>query len=326
MDLNDCITKIQFFLEKNPLIILGSGSSAAYGLPTMTNLSQMLIEHKTDFNLSDNVVSDFFKNLNSGMDLETAMALADQLSDKDKKAIKMLVWDTINKSEKSFVSSSLTNDFDNFSLVNLIQKIVAPTPHKADIITTNYDRLTEYAADIAGTSIVTGFEGSYIKKMEMPTVGFFTKRIKARERTISIWKVHGSMDWFLSPSGQQCAITSCSEVPKDFSPNIVPPGNDKYQLTHHEPYRSIMAQADTAIVNAQCFLAIGYGFNDEHIQPKIIEEIKKGKPIVAITKKATQACKNVLTKSGIQNYMIIEEHDNRKTHIITANCEEIYDE
>lgn len=326
MDLNDCIIKIQLFLEKNPLIILGSGASAAYGLPTMTNLAEKLIEHKADFNQSDEAVIDFFANISSGMDLETAMGMAYQLDPEDKKRIKMIVWETINKSEKTFLNNALINNFSGFSLIGLIKKIVAPTPHKATIITTNYDRLAEYAADLAGVSIVTGFEGSYIKNMEMPGSSLYTKRIKARERMISIWKVHGSMDWFLSPSGQQYAITGCLDVPTNYSPNIVVPGNDKYQVTHHEPYRSIMAQADNAIINAQCFLAIGYGFNDDHIQPKIIEEIKKGKPIVAITKKATQACKQVLTQSDVQNFMIIDEGDYNKTHIITKDSEETYDE
>lgn len=326
MDLNDCITKVQLLLEKNPLVILGSGASAAYGLPTMGNLAQKLIEHRDDFSQSDEAVIDFFTNISAGIDLETAMGMAYQLSAEDKKKIKMIVWDTINKSEKSFFINGLKNNFSGFSLVSLIQKIVAPTPHKADIITTNYDRLAEYAADLAGVSIVTGFEGSYIKKIEMPGNGLFSKRIKARERAVSIWKVHGSLDWFLSPSGQQCAIVGCSDVPTDYSPNIVAPGNDKYQVTHHDPYRSVMAQADNAIINAQCFLAIGYGFNDEHIQPKIIEEIKKGKPIVVVTKSATQACKDVLTQNHIQNYIIIDESDDRKTHIVTKDCEETYEE
>lgn len=326
MDLNDCIIKIQLLLEKKPLVILGSGASAAYGLPTMADLAKKLIEHKADFNPSDEAVIDFFTNISSGMDLETAMGMAYQLSPDDKKLIKMIVWDAINQSEKTFLNNGLINNFSGFSLMRLIQKIVEPTPHKADIITTNYDRLVEYAADLAGVSIVTGFEGSYIKNMEIPGNSLYTKRIKARERMISIWKVHGSLDWFLSPFGQQYAITNCLDVPKDYSPNIVAPGNDKYQVTHHDPYRSVMAQADNAIINAQCFLAIGYGFNDEHIQPKIIEEIKKGKPIVTITKKATQACKNVLMQSGVQNFMIIDEETHNRTHVITKDCEETYDE
>ena len=107
MDLNDCIIKIQLFLEKNPLIILGSGASAAYGLPTMTNLAEKLIEHKADFNQSDEAVIDFFANISSGMDLETAMGMAYQLDPEDKKRIKMIVWETINKSEKTFLNKSV---------------------------------------------------------------------------------------------------------------------------------------------------------------------------------------------------------------------------
>lgn len=40
MGLKGCFQQIQGFLENNPLIVLGSGSSAAYGLPLMGELSK----------------------------------------------------------------------------------------------------------------------------------------------------------------------------------------------------------------------------------------------------------------------------------------------
>lgn len=325
MDLNSCILQIQSYLEKSPLVILGSGSSAAYGLPTMSELCDELLAHADDFDPNDETVKDFFFNLRSGLGLETAVGMAYQLGIKEKELIRKIVWQKVNNSNNAFFMKAISTDFADFSLISLLQKILAPSPNKADIITTNYDKLAEYAADWIGASVITGYEGTYYRKMEIPSQHLTSKRIKARERLVSIWKVHGSLDWFLSPSGKQCALPECITFPNEYIPNIVPPGNDKFQTTHQDPYRTIMTQADNAIVNAQCYLAIGYGFNDEHIQPKIIEEIKKGKPIVVITKKATDACKNVLAQSDVQKYMIIEE-DNNQTLVTSKDWYATYDE
>lgn len=67
---------------------------------------------------------------------------------------------------------------------------------QAVVVTTNYDRLPDYAADGIEASSVTGFEGAYIKKLELPNSSITTKRVRARERVVEIWKVHGSLDWF----------------------------------------------------------------------------------------------------------------------------------
>lgn len=325
MDLNSCILCIQDYLKDVPLVVLGSGASAAYGLPTMSDLSKELIRNVDQFDQNDPVIEDFFTNIRNGVDLESAIEAAYQLNDEDNKLIRKIIWNYINLKDKMFFENGLQNDFATFSLVSLINKIITPTPYKADIITTNYDRLAEYAADIAGVTVVTGFEGSYLKKMEIPTQNIISRRLRVRERVVSIWKVHGSLDWFLSRTGVTCSLPSHTNIPEEYYPYIVPPGKNKYHDTHQDPYRSIIAQADSAITNSKCFLIVGYGFNDDHIQPKIIEEIKKGKPIVIITKKATESCKNILTKSSAKKFLIIEESEG-KTHVIANGWEEYFDE
>ncbi|MDE5562516.1 MAG: SIR2 family protein [Clostridiales bacterium] len=325
MDLNNCVTMIQTYLSDVPLVVLGSGNSASYGLPTMTDLSNEIIRHEGDFDQSDEVVKDFFDNIRRGLDLETAIGMGFQLNSEDINLIREIIWNYINKRDLDFFERGLKTDFIEFSLVDLIKKIISPTPYKANIITTNYDRLAEYAADIAGASIVTGFEGSYFRKMELPSESIKNKRIKARERTVAIWKVHGSLDWFLSPNGSQCDLPRSMTIPDTFIPHIVPPGNNKYYETHQDPYRSVISQADSAIANAKSFLVVGYGFNDSHIQPKIIEEIKKGTPIVVITKTFTSQCKELFSQSNIPKYILIEERDG-KTHVLTKDWEADYED
>lgn len=65
------------------------------------------------------------------------------------------------------------------------------------------------------------------------------------------------------------------KFPTGYTPLIVPPGKEKYSTTHEEPYRTIIEEADKEFKRAGSFLCIGYGFNDSHIQPKLISANKK---------------------------------------------------
>lgn len=71
--------QIQKLLENSPLIILGSGSSADYGLPLMGELSDKLKKHSAEFNATEFAL--LTANL-ATMNLEKAIDKA-TLSEKD---------------------------------------------------------------------------------------------------------------------------------------------------------------------------------------------------------------------------------------------------
>lgn len=135
------------------------------------------------------------------------------------------------------------------------------------------------------------------------------KRIAARERVVKILKVHGSLDWFMAEDGSIISFPLQEKIPTGYTPLIVPPGKEKYSTTHEEPYRTIIEEADKEFKRAGSFLCIGYGFNDSHIQPKLISQIKSGgKPIVVITKKATDECLRLVTDTNVKKYLILEDN------------------
>ena len=314
MEFDSCVSQMQSFLSDTPLIVLGSGMSASFGLPTMQALAEEICNHKNDFS-GDETILDFFENIKSGIDLETALSLDSQMLLSDKNIIRKIVWEYINTADRGYFDRLLRNQFDGFSLIPLFKKLLDPTPHIIDVITTNYDRLAEYASDYVKANTVTGYEGTYYKTMELLESQTVLKRIRARERTINIWKVHGSLDWFLAPTGELCAFPRQGTIPSSFYPNIVPPGHDKYQITHFDPYRIIMSKADNAIDKAKCYLIIGYGFNDEHIQPKLLAQINKGKPVVILVKKMTEACKKHIVDANVKKYLVLEQKDDTHTKV-----------
>lgn len=310
---------LQGYLENSPLIVLGSGASMPYGLPSMGGLAEEI--RKSDIAISDPNYSAFCAAVgNSGLEgaIDAVNLLPETLQE-----IRRVVWKTVNEKDRLYFNQHLIDPPK--ALVELIKKVLAPTPNKAAIVTTNYDRLAEYAADGVGATTVTGFEGSLIRKLELPSTPLKTKRTRARERIVDIWKVHGSLDWFVARDGTIVAFPLTQTIPSDFQPLIVPPGKEKYSSTHDEPYRTIIAEADKAFVQAGAYLCVGYGFNDEHIQPKLLAQISKGKPIVILARTMTPACKKHIVEAGINKYLIFERSDSTHTKVYGNGWEETYE-
>lgn len=303
---------IQEYLSDSPLVVLGSGASVPYGLPTMIGLASELREDAVLQNEKNS--TKLFSDMDS-LGLEAAIDNS-LLSENAKNQIRILTWDCINK--KDLVLFGDENLVDKMqSLVQLIKKIITTSPNQFTVVTTNYDRLSEYAADLYGASTVTGFEGNFLRKFDGFSDSINNKRIAARERVVKILKVHGSLDWFKAEDDSIISFPLQEKIPTGYTPLIVPPGREKYSTTHEEPYRTIIEEADKEFKRAGSFLCIGYGFNDSHIQPKLISQIKSGgKPIVVITKKATDECIRLVADTNVKKYLILEDNGSG-TRVIT---------
>jgi hypothetical protein len=303
MEFEQCIIKIQKYMTKPPLIILGSGASAPYKLPLMDDLKKLITSNKL---LKSHNYTKLKNNLET-MNLELAMDKTN-LSEEQNIQIRKIVWEYVNMKDFDFFSKLITERIE-FPLAKLIKIVLQTTPNIATIITTNYDRLAEYAADLIEATIVTGFEGNVIRQMKIPSNSVINKRIKVRERVVNIWKVHGSLDWFENISDETSKVISypmTKKLPLNHNPLIIPPGKDKYSFTHREPFRDIITQADSAFSNAESFICIGYGFNDDHIQQKLINQIKSNKPIVVLCHKATEACQRNVISPDVKCYFVVE--------------------
>ena len=320
MEYKDCLQQVQKYLEHSPLIILGSGASIDYGLPSMNMLSEEIKKQGGKFEPKE--FSVLCKNIDS-MNLEEAIDKT-PLSDTSIDVLRRIIWKYINDLDLTFFKK-LSQDKSNFALVDLLKIIIQSASNTATVVTTNYDRLVEYAADLIEASIITGFEGNLIRKMEFPNPILQRRRVMSRERVVNILKVHGSLDWFSKDDGSIVSFPLSIEIPPNHNPLIIPPCKGKYSLTHAEPYRDVIAQADLAFSKAGSFLCIGYGFNDDHIQPKLIGQIKSGKPVVVLCQKSTEACKQNVVSADVKKYVIMEFSSNGKTLVSGNDYNEIYD-
>lgn len=307
MDMEQLAKKIQKYLEKIPLIILGSGATIPYGLPSMQDLSDFIL---SNINSKDVEWLSFETKLQRGIDLETALNQVNLSEDLIKQII-FNTWKLINSEDKKCFKT-IVKHTNGIQL--LLNRLLQSHPKEVIVVTTNYDRVVEYSADKIDAFVITGFWGKYIGGFKSPYNPF-----KSNEKTIELIKVHGSIDWFMNEDNIPIVLNShLDEIPKDWSPLIVTPGYYKYQETHKDPYRTLISISDEQIKKAYCYLCIGYGFNDDHIQPKLLQEIQNGKPIVVVTKTLSRNGETLIKKNA-KKFIILEKGtESSKTKISSS--------
>ncbi|WP_409313931.1 SIR2 family protein [Pseudomonas putida] len=304
----------QDFYGKAPVIILGSGASAAHGMSGMGALAKHLVAETDIFGLSPAELEawgKFCQLLKDKVDLESALHKVDASNTLTARIIKS-TWALINAEDSKIFQDSLQNNA-MFPLSRLLEHMFRTSLKLINIVTTNYDRLAEYACDQGRIHHYTGFTHGYFRQLATAT------EITAPRRA-NIWKVHGSLDWFQSPLDDTVAFSVSQNIPDNYEPQIVTPGAQKYQKTHLEPFRSIINSADTAINEAGSYLCIGYGFNDEHIQPKLMAKCLRQKtPITIITYELSESAKKLILDGKAQNYLAIERGETDDQSIVYSS-------
>lgn len=295
----------QACVQQHPVVILGSGASVPHRIRGMGELATFLV---------DNVSASEGEEADAWMLIRTALENHDGLEEALLKTtappslvrkIVALTWKAIAADDLAVMSRAIQGE-ETFHLSNLIHGMFRSTHMITNIVTPNYDRVAEYAADISGYVHATGFVPGLIRGREGADV-VSIRRGAHPARTVRIWKVHGSLDWFAGPDGQVISLPISTELPEKFEPLIVTPGVSKYERTHDEPFRSAIQGADAALEAAPSFLCVGYGFRDRHIQPKIVERCRqKNVPIVILARTLTDEAKSFLTKNAGQAYLALE--------------------
>jgi len=215
-------------------------------------------------------------------------------------------WEMVNQKDLA-AFDRLLSDPTQFPLCDLITHFLQTAGKKMSIITTNYDRIVEYACGLASAFICNGYSPFYAGHFSGHIHSNSFQNLRGYRGQVNLWKVHGSLDWFKNKDGNEINIAMRANVPEHYRPSIVTPGVTKYYETHGEPYRTIFTQADTEIEEANGFLCIGYGFNDDHVQPKLISQIRNNKPIIVITKQLTQKTIESVIGNNCKNYVLLEE-------------------
>lgn len=306
----------QDYYGRAPVIILGSGASAAHGMSGMWALANHLVENTDISGLNATELDEwkkFCQLLKDNVDLETALHQITASEELTSRVVKS-TWELINSEDDEVFQKSL-QDNAMFPMTRLLEHMFKSSLKTVNIVTTNYDRLAEYACDQGRIHHFTGFSHGFFRQLTDPT------EITSARRA-NIWKVHGSLDWFQSPLEDTVALSNINDIPNNYQPQIVTPGTQKYQKTHLEPFRSIINSADRALNEAGSYLCIGYGFNDEHIQPKLIAKcLRQNAPITIITYALSDSAKKLILDGKAHNYLAIERGETDDKSIVYSSLD-----
>lgn len=298
----------QSVLEKAPVIVLGSGASAAHGIPGMRPLGQYLWQLNIPKSWSSGELQEweiFRSEIDRGTDLESALQKT-RLSEEQTNLVVDGARDFLLPYDLAAFNEVLANR-RTFPLTSLYDYLFRSTHRTINVVTTNYDRIAEYAADAGGHSHFTGFEYGHLQHRAKDS-GLRIYSGNRQTRTVCVWKVHGSFDWFRDNQNQIIAARASIKTPAGLKPLMVTPGIDKYRLTHGEPFRTIFACADKALESAEGYFCVGYGFNDEHVQSKLVERCESSStPLLLITKNVSTTTKKFLSRGLCKQFLALEE-------------------
>jgi SIR2-like domain len=297
----------QVCIQAAPVVVLGSGASVPYGLPTMADLAEHLVASNPALPDNDHVETwNTFVAMSATTDLETVLTKV-LMPEALTRHIVEATWDRIAAADLR-VFLAVVQDHRHLALTRLLRHLLTSTHHEVEVVTTNYDRLAEYAADAGELCHSTGFSHGHLRFRHKEHPLRFTQN-KKPARTVNVWKVHGSLDWFQGPDGTvPVGLPLMPTRMPGYSPLIVTPGIEKFQKTHDEPFRTILAGADRALQQARSYVCIGYGFNDKHIQPKLVERCEtEPVPLILLTRTMSTAARDFLLGGRCRQFLVLEQ-------------------
>ena len=168
------------------------------------------------------------------------------------------------------------------------------TRERLNLFTTNYDRLIEFGAELAGVRLMDRFVGSLnpvfrASRLEVD-MHYNPPGIRGEPRylegVVHYTKLHGSLDWinqdntirrFALPFGADKSIDQFfPQMPSDedkISQLIIYPNAGKDRETAEYPYVELFRDMAAAICRPNATLVLyGYGFGDDHIN-RIIRDM-----------------------------------------------------
>lgn len=220
--------------------------------------------------------------------------------------------DFIASRERDIVAEVFRNN-RTLRFTRLLRHLVKPEGG-LPVVTTNYDRLIEVAAEEAGLGVDTMFVGQFAGSLnETESRLSFVRdvsllpnrhvRWRHRER-VNIYKPHGSLDWYYR-EGNPVRYAGDLPVPR----LLITPGLNKFRNGYESPFDRHRERANSAIDRASRFLVIGYGFNDDHLETHLTPRIRSGIPTLLMTRTLSPNARKLATEHT--NVLAIERDGDR---------------
>ncbi len=214
-EINALKKQLQALFTDGLVTVVGSGLSCAENLPGMGDLADEL-RSKIPSRLGTADLASWEEvetHLTAGSGLEISLQKA-TANDAVEDAIIAVTADFVLSKELKTIEECLYTN-RRLKISYLLPHLSAASPKLVNIITTNYDRLIEFAAEREGWGVDTMMIGRYwgVHNPQVSDKSFVqgivqnskSPRLYYRNR-IRLFKPHGSLDWYSSTGGVVASI------------------------------------------------------------------------------------------------------------------------
>lgn len=285
LELHELKLLLQRHFTDGLVTVVGSGLSCAEGLPGMGTLASHLeATVGTALSVADQARWAEIVPLIAVKGLEGAL-LEKAPTASIEAAIAASTADIISKHEREVIEEVFAGA-RILRFTRLLKHLLKPAAG-VPVVTTNYDRLLEVAAEEAGFGVDTMFVGHYAGQLneQESNIGFLREvTLKAKNvryhyrQRVNIFKPHGSLDWYMR-DGRPVRHFGDLHVPR----LIITPGLNKFRNGYESPFDRHRERANGAIDRASRLLVLGYGFNDDHLETHLTPRIRAGAPTLMLT-------------------------------------------
>lgn len=305
MDAGEIKKLLQDHFRDGLVCIVGSGLSAAEGIPGMGPLADHLLAEvgKSATGPSKVIWDKIAADLSGKVDLESALH-----NNAPDDALDIIIRQETSKflvpTERQVLVDVVTG-VRTLRLSKLLPYLNKPTSG-IPFITTNYDRLVEAALELNGIHVDGLFIGDLTGWFDPSTSSYRSCRgVKQVKKSVllshatraTVLKPHGSFDWY---QGKDKAIRSPLDL--DVPRLIVTPGVGKYRTGYEQPFDLHRERANKEIDKASRFLILGFGFNDAHLQTHLDPRLRHGTPALVLSRSLSASttslmphCQNMIT-------------------------------
>lgn len=147
------------------------------------------------------------------------------------------------------------------------------------VFTTNYDLCFEQAASALGGVVIDGFSFTPPRHYDPRYFGYdIIRRPRSSEDqgnylegVFLLYKLHGSVNWARSANGLIQEKTN----PSPDEACLIYPARGKYQQSFLQPHLESISQYLAALREPNtCLIAIGFGFNDDHLSEPLLSAVR----------------------------------------------------
>lgn len=265
-------------LQMQHLVVLaGSGCSQGAGGPSMQDLwigavGEVPTEgaretaERVNHDLSDRNIEAFLSRVEAFLQINQVTVVSEFLS-----SSKQMILEKCSE----FLDHSKLGDHKTF-LHRLSRRRVRD--QRLRILSTNYDLCFERAAAELGGVALDGFSFTAPRRYDPRFFGYDIIRRPHSgddlghylEGVFLLYKLHGSVNW----AKENGAIFQ-KEYPKPADACLIYPARGKYQQSFVQPHLESMAQFLAAVREPNtCLLAVGFGFNDDHLAEPLLAAVQ----------------------------------------------------